>query len=47
MHGINNLISKSLAVSIRTTRFNIQKFYLGLALRCVLYGSQNKRRLLL
>ena len=27
---------KSLAVSLRTTRFNIQKFYMALALRLVL-----------
>ena len=31
------LTFKSLAVSLRTTRFNIQKFYMALALRLVLY----------
>jgi hypothetical protein len=36
-----------LAVTVRTTRFNIQKFYMVLTLRlCVLYGSENKQRLL-
>ena len=29
------LTFQSLAVSLRTTRFNIQKFYMALALRCV------------
>jgi hypothetical protein len=41
------LTFQSLAVTLRTTRFNIKKFYvvptLGL---CVLYGSQNKQQLL-
>jgi hypothetical protein len=36
----------SLAVSLCTTRFNIKKFHVVPTLRlCVLYGSQNKRRL--
>jgi hypothetical protein len=35
----------SLAVTLRTTRFNIKKFYMVLTLRlCVLYGSQNKQK---
>jgi hypothetical protein len=37
----------SLAVTLHTTRFNIQKFYVVPTLRlCVLYGSQNKHQLL-
>jgi len=40
------LTFQSLAVSLRTARFNIQKFYMVLALS-VLYGSQNRQRLLL
>jgi hypothetical protein len=33
----------SLAVTLRVTTFNVQKFYMVLSLRlCVLYGSQNK-----
>jgi hypothetical protein len=36
----------SLAITLRTTRFNILKFYMVLTLRlCVLYGSHNKQRL--
>jgi hypothetical protein len=35
------------AVTLRTTRFNIKKFYVVPTLRlCVLYGSQNKQQLL-
>jgi hypothetical protein len=41
------LAFESLAISVRTARINSQKFYMVLALRlCVLYGSQNKQRLL-
>jgi hypothetical protein len=41
------LTFQSLAVTLRTTRFNIKKFYVVPTLRlCVLYGSQNKLRLL-
>jgi hypothetical protein len=37
----------SLAVSLRTSRFNVQKFCVVPTLRlCVLYGSQNKQQLL-
>jgi hypothetical protein len=37
----------SLAVTLRTTSSNIQKFYLVLTLHlCVLYGCPNKQRLL-
>jgi hypothetical protein len=37
----------SLAVTLRTTRFNIKKSYVVPTLRlCVLYGSQNKQQLL-
>ena len=44
---VDVLTFKSLAVSLRTSGFNIQKFYVMLTLRlCVLYGSQNKQRLL-
>jgi hypothetical protein len=40
------LTFQSLAVTLRTTRFNIKKFYVVLTLRlCVLYGSQNKEQL--
>jgi hypothetical protein len=39
------LTFESQAVSLRTTGFNIQKFYMVLALLCVLYGSQNRQRL--
>jgi len=39
------LTFQSLVVYLRTTRFNIQKFYMTLALRSVLYLSQNRRRL--
>jgi hypothetical protein len=35
---------QSPAVSLRTARFNIQKFYMVLALRCVLCGSENRQR---
>jgi hypothetical protein len=36
-----------LAVTLRTTKFNIKKFYVVPTLRlCVLYGSQNKQQLL-
>jgi hypothetical protein len=42
------LTFKSLVVSLRTTRFNVQNFYMVLALRWVFfYGSQNKQRPLL
>jgi len=34
----------NIAVSLRTTRFNIKKFYIVLVLSD-LYGSQNKQRL--
>jgi len=40
------LTSYSLVGSLSTTRFNIKKFYMVLALN-VLYGSQNRQRLLL
>jgi hypothetical protein len=33
MVGINTLSFQSLAVCLRTTRFNIQKLYMALALR--------------
>jgi hypothetical protein len=34
-------------VTLRTTRFNIKKFYVVPTLRlCVLYGSQDKQQLL-
>jgi hypothetical protein len=43
---LNILTFQSLAVTLRTTSFNIKKFYEVLASRlCVLYGSQNKQRL--
>jgi hypothetical protein len=38
---------ESLVVTLRSTRFNIKKFYVVPTLRlCVLYGSQNKQKLL-
>jgi len=38
---MNALTFKSLAITLRTTRFNAQKFHLVLTLRlCVLCGSQ-------
>jgi hypothetical protein len=38
------LTFQTLAVTLRTTRFNIKKFYMVPTLRlCVLYGSQNKQ----
>jgi hypothetical protein len=41
------LTFESLAVTLRTTRFNIKNFYVVPTLRlCVLYGSQNKQQLL-
>jgi hypothetical protein len=41
------LTFSSLAVTLHTTRFNIKKFYVVPTLRlCVLYGSQNKQKLL-
>ena len=41
------LTFQSLAVTLRTTRFNIQKFYMLITLHlCVLCGSQNKQQLL-
>jgi len=44
MHGQQNV--KILAIAVRTTRFNIQKFYMVLTFRlCILYGSHNKQRL--
>jgi hypothetical protein len=46
-NGPSELTFSSLAVSLRTTRFNIKKFYVVPTLRlCVLYGSQNKQQLL-
>jgi hypothetical protein len=43
----NYLTFQSLAVTLRTTRFNIKKFYVVPTLRlCVLYGSQNKQQLM-
>jgi hypothetical protein len=40
-------VSESLADTLRTARYNIQKFYMVLTLRlCAVYGSQNKQRLL-
>jgi hypothetical protein len=41
------LTFQSLAVTLRTNRFNIKKLYVVRTLRlCVLYGSQNKQQLL-
>jgi hypothetical protein len=41
------LTFKTLAVTLRTSRSDIQKFYVVPTLRlCVLYGSQNKQQLL-
>ena len=41
------LTFKSLAVTLRTTRYNIKKICVLIALDlCVLYGSQNKQQLL-
>jgi hypothetical protein len=41
------LTFSSLAVTLRTTRFNVKKFYVVPTLRlCILYGSQNKQQLL-
>jgi hypothetical protein len=41
------LTFQSLAVTLRTARFNIKNFYVVPTLRlCVLYGSQNKQQLL-
>jgi hypothetical protein len=41
---MNDLTFWSLAITLRTTRFNIQKYYMVLTLRlCVLYGSHNKQ----
>jgi hypothetical protein len=40
------LTLSSLAVTLRTTRFKINKFHMLLTLRlCVLYGSENRQRL--
>jgi hypothetical protein len=37
----------TLAVTLRTTRFDIKRFYMVPTLRlCVLYGSQDKQQLL-
>jgi hypothetical protein len=45
--GQSSLTFYSLAVTLRTSRFNIKKFYVVPTLRlCVLYGSQNKQQLL-
>jgi hypothetical protein len=45
--GQSSLTFESLAITLRTTRFNIQKFYMVLTCGlCVLYGSQNTQRLL-
>jgi hypothetical protein len=42
-----SLTFQSLAITVRTIGFNIQKFYIVLTLRLrVLYGSHNKQRLL-
>jgi hypothetical protein len=44
---IRGLAFQHLAVTLRTTKFNIKKFYVVPTLRlCVLYGSQNKQQLL-
>jgi hypothetical protein len=44
---VGTLTFQSLAVTLRTTRFNIKKFYVVPTLRLfVLYGSQNKQQLL-
>jgi hypothetical protein len=44
---IIHLTFQSLAVTSRTTRFNIKKFYVVPTLRlCVLYVSQNKQQIL-
>jgi hypothetical protein len=41
------LTFSSLAVTLRTTKFNLKKSYVVPTLRlCVLYGFQNKQRLL-
>jgi hypothetical protein len=41
------LAFESLAVTLHTTRCNIKTFYVVPTLRlCVLYGSQNKQKLL-
>jgi hypothetical protein len=41
------LTFQSLAVTLRTTRFHIKKFYVVPTLRlCVVYGSQKKQQLL-
>ena len=43
----NTLTFQSLAATLRTTRFNIQKSCVVFTLRlCDVYGSQNKQRLL-
>jgi hypothetical protein len=45
--SIQALTFQSLAITLRTTGFNIKKFYVVPTLRlCVLYGSHNKQRLL-
>jgi hypothetical protein len=42
-----SLTFKTLAVSLRIIRFNIQKFYVVPTLRlCVLYGSRNEQQML-
>ena len=41
------LTFKSLAVSLRTARFNIKKFYMVRFVLIVYYGSENRQRLLL
>jgi hypothetical protein len=47
MRDIVLLTSNSLAITLCSARFNIQKFYMVLTLRlCVVYGSHNKQRLL-
>jgi len=45
---VTRLTIQSLAVTLRTTGLNIQKFYIVLALRWVfLYESQNRQQILL
>ena len=44
---LSSLALSSLAITLRTTRFKIQKYYTVLTLRLsVLYGSHNKQKLL-
>jgi hypothetical protein len=43
----DHLTFYTVAATLRTTRFNVKKFYVVPKLRlCVLYGSQNKQQLL-